>query len=347
MQFTLKTKKINATCDYVSESNVKLLSGAIIQPASASLEASLVALRNTNTTTNATGQIITTADLTFKSLSRLASFIYGCSKNGKAVFAPYISGSTSTTSSESTEANTDEASEKTAATTKKVDTDALAKSIITFCKDFEFVPDPRLLNSLLYESNPSDFIVNSMELVGYDEDLLNRAKDKFTSYEWKEIMKTLKSLAPSHNRFNQRLEIKFGSAGTGKTTAAMAEYPKAHKLVASASADPDDLFTFFDPATKNYELTDIAKAMTNGEPIIIDEANLYNAVVLQRLQGITDSTDSIYDRGIELKIADGFKIIMTLNLETNFGKTPLPNPLVSRASKIENYNNLQNLGWVW
>ena len=345
MQFTLKTKKINATCDYVSESNVKLLSGAIIQPASASLEASLAALRSTNTTTNATGQIITTADLIFKSLSRLASFIYGCSKNGKAVFAPYISGSASTTTSGSSESTS--ASEEKPAATTKVNTDALAKSIITFCKDFEYVPDPRLLNSLLFESNPSDFIVNSMELVGYDEDLLKRAKNKFLSAEWKDLMKTLKGLAPSHDRFNRRLEIKFGSAGTGKTTAAMAEYPKAHKLVASASADPDDLFTFFDPATKKYELTDIAKAMINGEAIIIDEANLYNGVVLQRLQGITDSTDSVYDRGIELKIADGFKIIMTLNLETNYGKTPLPNPLVSRASKIENYNNLQNLGWVW
>lgn len=337
-----------------------LKQGAKLNPVGASFtQSDLITLRNTKTTTDASGNIFTTEDLTFKSKSALATFIQGGQTNGDAYCERSFGiprfpkdGKTITKESSSKEEEKTTTTEDTNCEESIEDSgekvkDALAKSIITFCKDFEYKPDPRLLNSILFESDPSQFIVNSMELVGFDEDLIQRAKDKFHSMEWKHLMKTLKSLKPSHTRFNQRLEIKYGSAGTGKTTAALAEYPTAHKLVASASADPDDLFTFFDPSTKKYEMTDIAKAMVSGQPIIIDEANLYNGVVLQRLQGITDSTDSIYDRGMELKIADGFKVIMTLNLETNMGKTPLPTPLVSRASKIENYDNLLNLGWVW
>lgn len=335
-----------------------LKQGAIINPLGASFKQSdLITLRRDKTTTDASGNIITTEDLTFKSKSALATFIQGGQTNGQAYCdrtfgIPKVGNTIAPSSSIEEEKNTtssgdENINDKCTTTSSEVNRDQLAKSIITFCKDFEYSPDPRLLNSLLFESDPSQFITNSMELVGYEEELLQRAKDKFKSFEWKEILKTLKSLSPKHNRFNRRLEIKYGSAGTGKTTAAIAEYPNAPKIVASASADPDDLFTFFDPSTKKYELTDIAKAMTSGQPVIIDEANLYNSVVLQRLQGITDSTSSIFDRGMKLEIKDGFKVIMTLNLETNMGKTPLPTPLVSRASKIENYNNLQNLEWVW
>ena len=349
-----------------------LKQGAQLNPVSAAFkQTELISLRNKKSTTGADGKITTTEDITFKSKSALASFIQGAQTNGQRycerTFGIPKVGSTITTPTnapsskeEEQEQEQEQEQESTTESETIIETeitksdapslalrDKLAKSIITFCKDFQYVPDPRLLNSLLFESDPSQFILNSMELVGYEEELLDRAKAKFTSSEWKEYIKTLKSFKSTHGRFNQRLEIKYGSAGTGKTTAAIAEYPSAPKIVASASADPDDLFTFFDPSTKNYELTDIAKAMINGQPVIIDEANLYNAVVLQRLQGITDSTPSIFDRGMKLEIKDGFKVIMTLNLETNLGKTPLPNPLVSRASKIENYDNQQNLGWVW
>ena len=118
MDFTLKTKKINAVIQYNSDNDTTLKSGSIIQPASASLEASLVALRNANTTTNANGHLITTADLNFKSLSRLASFIYGCSKNGKAVFAPYISGS-ATTGSDPAQEPTEPDATTSSSTTQK------------------------------------------------------------------------------------------------------------------------------------------------------------------------------------------------------------------------------------
>ena len=360
---TLTNKKGTLQVEW-NENNTKsgivlvLKQGSMVKPLQSSADKLVKSLRDTTTTTDASGNLITTKDITFNSKSSLAAFIQGCSTNGDAYCERHFGiprtpkdddtiSKPSSKAEEKTTTTEEENIEKSIEDSGEKVKDALAKSIMTFCKDFEFKPDPRLLNSILFESDPSQFIVNSMELVGFDEDLLQRAKDKFRSMEWKNIIKTLKSLKPSHTRFNQRLEIKYGSAGTGKTTAAIAEYPTAHKLVASASADPDDLFTFFDPSTKKYELTDIAKAMVEGKPIIIDEANLYNGVVLQRLQGITDSTNSIFDRGMELKIAEGFKVIMTLNLETNMGRTPLPNPLVSRASKIENYDNLLNLGWVW
>jgi len=306
---------------------------------------SVVALRESTSTLHQSGKFrVTSYDVEFKSSSGLATYSMGTSKNGSDYLKSHTISTENSGTDEPKTAEKNTEKDKTTIIDSVKQKDLLAKTILTFCKDFAFKPDPRLLNSLYYEENPNQYIVNTMKVTGYDDALLQKAKEKFKSPEWQQIIETLKSVKPSHGKFNQRLEIKFGSAGTGKTTAAIAENPKAHKIVASASADPDDLFTMFDPSTKNYELTDIAKAMISGEAIIIDEANLYNPVVLTRLQGITDT---IYDRGREIKIADGFKIVMTLNLETNYGKTPLPNPLVSRASKIENYDDMLQLGWVW
>jgi midasin (ATPase involved in ribosome maturation) len=78
--------------------------------------------------------------------------------------------------------------------------------------------------------------------------------------------------------------------------------------------------------------------MQEGKPIILDEANLLNSAVLARLQSVLDNTDKVTDRGQDIAIKDGFKVIMTMNLETNLGKTPLPNPLVSRAIELIDFD---------
>lgn len=361
---TITLKKTNNVVIYNNDKDLTLKAGAILKPACPSLDKALIALRDANTTTDSNGNLITTTDLNFKSKSALASFIQGGATNGNRYFEKYLGNAqaqpnpqptTNSSNSNTTNSNPQpqtQAQPKVAKANKLSDAeikDKLAKNILCFCKDFEFKPDNRCLNTMFYVDDVNDYIKSFMELVNYPQDLIDNANAKMKSAEWNQYMETLKGLTPSRKPINNRLIIKYGSRGTGKTQDAHRQYPNAKTIIASASADPDDLFTTFNPTTKGYDLTELAKAMENGEPIIIDEANLYNAVVLQRLQGITDEIEQINDRGIDIHIKDGFKIIITMNLETNLGKTPLPDPLVSRAEKIENYDSRANvdLSWVW
>ena len=342
----IKTKKYNAVIEYESDKNITLKDGAKLGVESPSLDKVLKATRKTFSKTTDSGDIITVADITFHSKSACASFIVGSPQSGNRFFEKYLSTTTKgseTTSSETKEETTEKPLDE------KQQKQQLAESIITFCKDFGFdssLKGGRALNTMQYVDNVNDYILGYMELTNYPQDLVDKAQKAMQYAEWKSLMKTLKSL-PKRHVINQRLSIKYGAAGTGKTTDAIAENPTAVKIVASASADPDDLFTRFEPSKKDYVLTELGKAMVEGKPIIIDECNLYNQVVLTRLQGCLDNTKVLVDRGIEITIADGFKVIMTMNLETNLGKTPLPQPLVDRAYRIENYSNRQDLSWVW
>lgn len=331
-----------------------LKQGAELKKVGASVDKPTLELRS-KATKEEGGKIITIMDLTFTTKSSMTNFIEGCQYSGQRWCETHLGIPNSKSDSKATTTTTEtpkevempkvELSEKELLKQKQ----EIAESILTFCKDFEFTEasglGPRMLNSIYYERSPKDFMLNSMELVGFDSNILKEAKAKLSSREFSEITKKWKSLKSSRDRMNKRLEIFYGPAGTGKTTKAVKENPLASKIVGSASADPDDLFTKFNPETKQYELTELGKAMIEGKPIIIDEANLYNNVVLTRLQGATDETASIVDRDMEIKIKEGFKVIITMNLDTNFGKFTLPIPLVNRASRIEKMDAV-DLSWV-
>jgi len=301
----------------------------------------------------------TTADHNFASLSALASFVRGAQTNGKAFFADDLKGASAPAAQpkQPKQKPAQPASQPKAATAKpstpttlsKAQMDAnnqIAQGLIRLCDGFGFAIDPRTINTLKYADDPAAFIVKAMELEGFDETLTKDAAKQCTNGEAVELFKAAKAAPSMSGRINRRLEVFYGPAGTGKTTLALSENPNAKVMAGSAGLDPDDLFTIIDPATKTWAKTDLALAMERGEPIIIDEINLYNAVVLQRLQAVTDNKSAIVDRGIELPIADGFKIVATMNLETNMGKTPLPDPLVSRCARIERIDK-PYLGWVF
>lgn len=326
----------------------------------------------------------TTEDHNFSSLSALASFVRGAQTNGKAYLAGELSAITPTSTSSAMPTNAasaekaspapapkaapkakekakaedpkkaEDKAEAVSALTKEqmAHADKVAKQIMTFCKDFEFKPDPRLINSLRYCSTAQEageMVANSMELIGMPEEVLNMAMPKFSSREWAGIFSDLKTCPTSHGKINNRLEIYYGPAGTGKTTLAEKTYKGCKKIVASATQDPSELFTrnvVNEHGGVDLVLTELGEAMTNGEPIIVDEANLYNIAVLTRLQGVTDNGTRFFDNGREIVIKDGFKVIITMNLETNYGKTPLPTPLVSRAGLILKMSD-PFLGWVF
>lgn len=357
----------------------------------------LVSLRNNNSTTNASGNIIITNDIVCSSSSQCASLIYGASKSGNVVFKqqqgkPRQKATTTTTSNVNTTTNqasnvntTTTTTNPTTTTSQDVDkqdadndgnkatkkqakqqVDAIAFKVDTiekiqnFCKDFEYKPDGRIINTMYYSKDPTEFLINTMELTfgkNFNENL-DLIKNTLTKCEWKDLMSDLKKITPTHPQTNERLAIYYGDAGTGKTEMACFEYgvktkvnqnnpnfvenKNVKKIVANKTQDPADLFTYFNPKTRVFELTEIGIAMQNGYPIIIDEANLYSSACFQRLQGILDNTSSVSERGIDISIKDGFKVIMTLNLETNVdGKRPLPNPIVSRAKEIRNFNSTE------
>lgn len=289
----------------------------------------------------------TTKDLVFTSASAAASFLQGSNIGGHKYFAKYLGEDIPTNETKQEEK---QVKEEQSPKSDKALRYELYNKIVTFSKDFAFKPNPRFMDTLIDVEDIDNFFIDTMNLTGYPEDLLSKARDKFESTEWKEIKTELSNIVRKHEKINKRLAIYYGSAGTGKTTTALKEYPSAVKIVGSASQDPDDVFTRFDPASKDYVLTEIGNAMVNGLPIIIDEGNLYNQVVWQRLQGCLDNSEKVSDRNRELTIKNGFKVIVTMNLETNLGKTPLPSPVVSRAMEIRNYDLSRfdkNAEFVW
>ena len=310
----------------------------------------------------------TTADHNFASLSALASFVRGAQTNGKAFFADDLKGIATPATAKPATPKAPKASKPAEGTAKAEEepkpeagkltsqqmafANAVAQKVKTFCVDFEFNPDPRLINSLRHCGNAEEagtMILNSMELIGMPAELLERAEPKFKSPEWRGIFADMSKCPTSHAKINQRLAIYYGPAGTGKTTKAIADNPDADRIVASPTQDPSELFTrnvVNEHGGVDVVLTELGKDMVEGKPIIIDELNLYQSCVLTRLQGVTDGGERLVDNGKEITIKAGFKIIATMNLETNYGKTPLPNPLVSRAGEIVKLDN-PFLGWVF
>lgn len=217
-----------------------------------------------------------------------------------------------------------------------------ANDLRNFCKDFALEIDPREINHMAHcadQAEMATYLCNITELLGMDSALVETAKNKCESPEFANIVQNIQSIEHPKAEINKRLTIMYGEAGTGKTTKAVALFPNAKRLVASATDSPDDLFTTYNPTTNSYEKTELAKAMEEGTAIIIDEANFWNDETWGRLQGVLDNTICVYDRGQRIDIKDGFEMILTMNLETNFGKRPLRSPIVSRAKKIERFDS--------
>ena len=349
--------------------NVTLLKGSMVsKETKKSLSPALLTLRSTIGVLE--DGIRLAKDLSFASQSAAASFIQGAQTNGKAYFASFVeSGDGAEAHAKGNQPKVGKAKAKKAVETAKPTDDTpraltkgeeahaneVAQKVRTFCKDFAPTanwPDTRQINSLRFLSTAAEggqYLTNCLELIGTPTDMLNLAMPKFKSPEWRNLFEELKACPLSHGRFNQRLEIFYGPAGTGKTSRAIAENPTATRIVASATQDPSELFTrnvVNDHGGVDVVLTELGQAMVEGKPIIIDEVNLYQQCVMTRLQGATDGGKFLTDNGVDITIKDGFKIVGTMNLETNLGKTALPDPLVSRAAKVEKME-APYLGWVF
>lgn len=316
-------------------------------------------------------KVVTENNVNVSSLSALASILQGTQTNGNKYFqntdlAAYCSCSVPsatpapkpapvTTTTIAEEKPTEPKEERKPAVSLNTNEikarKDLSKQLENFVQDFGYEIDPRMKDTLSYQTpaEMESYIQNCAKLIGIDDSLINYGSEKFKSPEWDKLKENLIKIKHVHERINKKLSIYFGPAGTGKTTTALKENPGAVKAIANANDKPSELFTTYNPTTNRYEKTELSKAMEEGKAYVLDEGNLLPVQCWQRLQGVLDNSEEITDRGIVIKINPNFRMITTMNLITNCGKRPLPNPIVSRASVIKEFNNktVNDTDYIW
>ena len=218
---------------------------------------------------------------------------------------------------------------------------AIDKSI-KFFSEFDFEPNFRFLNTMSRVGSGNnkaakDYIMNYFKLI--DSPYINDIAEKMKSVEFEEILNVIcNKNNTTQKTINKRFDLYYGSQGTGKTTEAM-KLANGKAIVCHSAMLPSDLMEDFgfDDGKATFHPSALCKAMENGEPIVLDEINLLPFESLRFLQGILDGKQSIIFKGHEIKIADGFKIIGTMNLSVNGMTYALPSPIVDRCSVIKEF----------
>ena len=93
----------------------------------------------------------------------------------------------------------------------------------------------------------------------------------------------------------------------------------------------------FDNGQATFKPSALWRSMVDGTPIVLDEINLLPFDSLRFLQTILDGKAEFLYKGNTVKIADGFKIIGTMNLTVNGMTYGLPEPLVDRAEDMQKF----------
>lgn len=214
-------------------------------------------------------------------------------------------------------------------------------SLQRFFSDFKFQPAARFVNTAARCSTVYDvkrYVDGYVRLINNCD--ANDIIEKMKSPEFEAVASDLIKYPPQ-KQINNRLDIYFGDAGTGKTTKAIEQYPEAQVVPCNASMLPDDLMRTFDFNDDNgnpvFKPSTLRLAMENGLPIIFDEINLLSFDCLRLLQTLTDGKSTINYNGDTITVKDGFKIIGTMNLTVNDQVYNLPEPLVDRAASITEF----------
>lgn len=213
-------------------------------------------------------------------------------------------------------------------------------ALLHFCKEFEFVPNYRFVNTVanrlaISAKDAKDYIENYFRLT--DSPYANIIGSKMRSDEFNTILDKLSLTAPTKN-INDRFSIYYGNAGTGKTTQAQAECD-GRCVVCNNSMLPSDLMEdfIFVEGKPSFKPSALWECMEQGKSITLDEINLLPFDSLRFLQGILDGKKEFLYKGHTVTIADGFKIIGTMNLVVNGAVFNLPEPLVDRCAQIVEY----------
>lgn len=210
----------------------------------------------------------------------------------------------------------------------------ICQQLLDFFKQFEFTPSFRFINTLVLNKNPMDYVRNYFRI--FDSQYANEIAEKIKSQEFKDIIKNLQKAKPS-NIVNNHLEIFFGDPGGGKTTYAS---KLASKIVlCSSEMLPDAIMTTFDfeDGKASFKPSEVWEAIETGGTILLDEFNMLPYESIKFLQGITDNKSEFNFKGTTIKIHPDFKIIGTMNLNTENGVIPISAALADRASVIREF----------
>lgn len=222
-------------------------------------------------------------------------------------------------------------------TVPAVDLKLLAQKMIDFFSEFHFEPNFRFMNTLAFcvtKSQMKSYINNYFTLI--DSPFTSSISEKMKSAEFDGIVSDLQKINPTKT-INKRFELYYGSQGTGKTTQAMQKASKC--MVCHSAMLPQDLMEDFDftDGKAGFHPSVLYKAMIDGTVIVLDEINLLPFESLRFLQSILDGKEEITYKGQVIKIADGFKIIGTMNLIVNGAVFSLPEPLIDRACVLKEF----------
>lgn len=210
-------------------------------------------------------------------------------------------------------------------------------NMINFFKEFNFAPSFRFVNTLARKGieEAKQYVLNYFYLM--DSPYAEEISHKIDSPEFNGILGDF-FVREVTQSINKRFKVYYGAQGTGKTTQALEETAN-RCIVCNASMMPADLmedFTF-DDGKAVFHPSALAKAMEMGESITLDEINLLPFDSLRFLQGIFDGKSEFLYKGSTIYIADGFKVIGTMNLAINGAVYGLPAPLVDRCEDIESF----------
>ena len=210
-------------------------------------------------------------------------------------------------------------------------------NMINFFKEFNFAPSFRFVNTLARKGieEAKQYVLNYFYLM--DSPYAEEVSHKIDSPEFNGILGDF-FVREVTQAINKRFKVYYGAQGTGKTTQALEETAN-RCIVCNASMMPADLmedFTF-DDGKAVFHPSALAKAMEMGESITLDEINLLPFDSLRFLQGIFDGKSEFLYKGNTIHIADGFKVIGTMNLAINGAVYGLPAPLVDRCEDIESF----------
>lgn len=215
------------------------------------------------------------------------------------------------------------------------------KKLRQFFSEFTFTPAARFVNAASRQGTVDalqKYISGYVKLINNPD--ANAIMEKMKSPEFAQLAAELERY-PAEKSINNRLDIYFGDAGTGKTTQATQEYPDAPVIPCNASVLPDELLRTFDFNDENgnpvFKPSTLRVCMEQGKPIIFDEINLLSFDCLRLLQTLTDNKDTFDYNGDTIRIQPGFKVIGTMNLTVNEQVYSLPEPLVDRANTIKEF----------
>lgn len=218
-----------------------------------------------------------------------------------------------------------------------------------FFSEFKFKPQPRFINTLVRMTKLApmqEYVVGYFELTNnsYAADVAEKVKSR----EFKDLCADT-AMVTTGIKVNTRFEVYYGEPGGGKTTTAICNNPDAKVVLCHASMTPDELFRGFDfeeekdadgnvtgshPVFKGCALRE---AMEQGKVVILDEINLLNEDCRRALQAVTDNKAEVTINNDTIKIAEGFKVVGTMNLNVGDMVFPLPPALVDRAETIKRF----------